>query len=61
MCDTCPYPDCIGTIRQKRGRKPLPPEERKHRRLERDREYKRIHRDEINRKNKERYHAKKNP
>lgn len=58
-CENCIYDDCIGTIRQKRGRKPLSPEERYRRRLERSREYHRLHREEENRKNRERYHAKK--
>lgn len=58
-CDNCPYPDCIGTIRKKRGRKPLPPEVLHQHRLEQNRRYQEAHREEINRKNRERYHRKK--
>ena len=38
-CENCTYDDCIGTIRQKCGRKPLSPEERRKRRNERSKAY----------------------
>ena len=59
-CDNCPYDDCIGDIKQKPGRKPLPPEVVYQHRLEYNRRYNEAHREEINRKNRERYHRKKN-
>lgn len=59
-CFNCPYDDCIGTIRKKRGRKPLSPEERRRRRNERSKEYYRLHRDELLVKKKEWYQNKKN-
>ena len=60
MCDNCPYTDCIGTIRKKPGRKPLSPEVRHQHKLEQSRRYQEKNREEIRRKNRERYHAKKN-
>lgn len=42
-CDNCKYDDCIGTIRQKPGRKRLSDEERRRRRNERSREFYRTH------------------
>jgi hypothetical protein len=59
-CESCPYEDCIGTIRQKPGRKKLPPDVLHQHRLEQNRRYQEAHREEIRRKNRERYHAKKN-
>lgn len=38
-CDNCKYSDCVGTIRQKPGRKPLSEEERRKRRNERSKVY----------------------
>ena len=60
MCDNCPYPDCVGTIRQKPGRKKLPPDIKHQHRLEYDRKYREEHREEIRIKSRERYHEKKN-
>lgn len=59
-CEHCPYNDCIGTVRQKPGRKPLPKEVLHQHRLEQNRRYQESHREEIRRKNRERYYAKKN-
>ena len=59
-CDNCKYEDCIGTIRKKPGRKPLPKEVLHQHRLEQNRRYQEKNREEIRRKNRERYHAKKN-
>ena len=59
-CDTCPYPDCIGTIRKKPGRKSLPKEVVHQHRLEYNRRYREEHREELRKKGRERYHAKKN-
>lgn len=58
-CDTCPYDDCIGTIKKKPGRKKLPPEVLHQNRLEQNRRYQDAHREEIRRKNRERYYRKK--
>jgi len=62
-CANCPYDDCIGTIKQKPGRKSLPPDVLHQHRLEQNRRYQEAHREEIRRKNRERYrerYAKKN-
>lgn len=59
-CDICQYEDCIGIIRKKPGRKKLPPDVLHQHRLEQNRRYQEKNREEIRRKNRERYHAKKN-
>ena len=59
-CENCSYDDCIGTFKKKPGRKPLSPEVKHQHRLEQNRRYQEEHREEIRRKNRERYHAKKN-
>ena len=45
-CFTCPYNECISNkepVKQKRGRKPLPPEERKKRRRAYNNNYNKEH------------------
>ena len=51
-CFTCPYPDCISKLdpeerARKRGRKPLPPEERKKRRQSYNLAYRKKHKSEL--------------
>lgn len=58
-CDNCPYEDCIGTIKKKPGRKPLPKEILHQHRLEQNRRYQAEHREEIRQKNRERYYKRK--
>ena len=59
-CEHCPYPDCIGIVRQKPGRKKMDPDIVHQHRLSYNRRYNAAHREEINQKNRERYYAKKN-
>ena len=61
-CFTCPYKDCISDkdpVKKKRGRPPIPLEEKRKHRRERQRKYISKHREEINEKQRENYHKRK--
>ena len=58
-CDSCKYDDCIGTIKNKPGRKKLPVEEKRRRKNERSRVYRETHKEEIRKYMREYYHRKK--
>ena len=58
-CDNCKYDDCIGTIKNKPGRKKLPVEEKRRRKNERSKVYRETHKEEIRKYMREYYHRKK--
>lgn len=58
-CFTCPYPDCIGTIKGgKVGRKPISREEKLKRKREYNKKYYATHKEQMSEYHKEWYRRK---